>query len=108
MSLNLQELQDATAKWRDRNFPGHTAEDQILGMTEELGELCHSYLKNKQGIRGDAPQHFADMADAVGDLVIYLAGFCSTMNLDLNDCVLMAWAEVKNRDWIADPQAGGG
>jgi len=46
------------------------------------------------------------MEDAVGDVVIYLASFCNSMNLSLAACVRTAWEEVKARDWQADKETG--
>lgn len=99
-------LQQETAEWRDKNFPGYTPEDQLLGAIEELGELAHAHLKAKQGIRGNENlQHQAE--DAVGDLIIYLAGYCSAAGLELQEVVEVTWQHVRKRNWIEDPERGG-
>lgn len=107
-AISLQDVQETTAIWRNVNFPNATAEEQFMGMVEELGELSHAILKNKQGIRGmDDPVTFrAAVMDAVGDLMIFTAGFCDKMDIHLGECVSNAWAEVMERDWIAAPDDG--
>lgn len=76
-------------------------------MVEELGELAHAHLKMQQGIRGSVSEHRAEAEDAIGDFIIYLASYCNSNNYVLEDCLSDAWARVKKRDWIEDPQHGG-
>jgi NTP pyrophosphatase (non-canonical NTP hydrolase) len=102
---SFTELQYMTEEWRNYNFPDHTAEDQFLGMTEELGELAHAYLKMKQGIR-TGENHAALEMDAIGDFIIYLCGYCSARGFMLSTCIGRAWSEVKDRDWIKYPRTG--
>jgi NTP pyrophosphatase (non-canonical NTP hydrolase) len=74
-------------------------------MQEELGELSHAFLKKHQGIRMDE-DHDAAMVDAIGDFIIYLAGFCNSTHLDLASSVESTWMEVKKRDWVKFPERG--
>jgi NTP pyrophosphatase (non-canonical NTP hydrolase) len=74
-------------------------------MQEELGELSHAFLKKHQRIRMDEDQDAA-MVDAIGDFVIYLAGFCNAAHLDLASSVEATWIEVKKRDWVKYPEKG--
>jgi len=99
-------LQQERDEWVAENFPDDGVEDSILGAVEELGELAHSYLKRKQGIRGDAEQHEGMMADAVADCVIYLAGVASHLGLDYGVLVQETWDHVKQRDWASNPETG--
>ena len=99
-------MQRERDEWVARNFPDHDVEDSILGAVEELGELAHAYLKQKQGIRGDPAQLEADMADAVADCVIYLAGVCSYLGMDFGTLVEETWSFVKQRDWVTYPENG--
>jgi NTP pyrophosphatase (non-canonical NTP hydrolase) len=77
-----------------------------LGVAEECGELAHAILKRKQGIRGDSAYHVGQAADAVGDIIIYLTGVCSSLGLDLETCVENAWKEVRERDWSEHKETG--
>lgn len=85
--------------WADRNFPNADPIDPVLGVAEEVGELCHAILKQKQGIRGTHEQHEAKAKDAVGDIVIYLLDVCSKRGWSFGEIVAETWAEVRKRDW---------
>lgn len=104
--MELRRLQREVGIWARRNFPTAEPVDPLLGVCEESGELCHSFLKRKQGIRGTPEEHFAAMSDAVGDIVIYLADFCARNSIDLEEAVAGAWAHVSQRDWQANSVTG--
>lgn len=106
-NLTLRQLQFEVALWVNHNFPEQTGEQALLGVGEEVGELNHAHLKRIQGIRGDAAKHHAEAQDAVGDIVIFLAGYCKHEGYDFQDAVRDAWARAKARDWRADPERGG-
>ncbi len=79
-NLNWQQLVSRREKWVLHNFPTQeltNPTDSILGMTEEVGELAHSHLKKKQGIRGTPEGHDANMKDAVGDITVFMFGVMS-------------------------------
>jgi NTP pyrophosphatase (non-canonical NTP hydrolase) len=97
----LDFLQEKAQLWREHSFPPEhrTAVLQALGVSEESGELAHATLKREQGIRGTDEEHAAAERDAVGDIVIYLAGFCSSRGYSLQQCVEDAWQGVCKRDW---------
>ena len=105
--LTLQQFQDEVTVWSSANF-GDDGEsvDPLLGIAEEVGELCHAYLKRKQGIRGTADQHRAAIVDAVGDICIYLADFCRREGLFLDEIIERTWAQVKTRNWKENPVDG--
>lgn len=114
MTINrITELQAVTADWRDHNFPPQqhsrpdisAAFEQLAGMMEEMGELSHALLKQVQKIRTGENLRDLEM-DAIGDLMIYLCGYCDRRGLDLFDCINRAWNEVKDRDWIRYPETG--
>jgi NTP pyrophosphatase (non-canonical NTP hydrolase) len=104
--VDLTEMQEQRDEWVARNFPEHGVEDSILGAVEEIGELAHAYLKQKQGIRGDPAEMEGMMADAVADCVIYLAGVCSYLGIEYGRLVEETWNFVKQRDWVAYPENG--
>ena len=123
-AFTLARLQVEQKAWADKNFPGHVSHQPLLGVVEESGELAdamleklesvlvghaqlqsivgrlaHAHLKREQGIRG-TPQELNDkLKDAVGDIVVFLANYCSTMGFDMQQIVEETWAEVSKRDW---------
>lgn len=99
-------LQSRIHLWRQRNFPDADAEQQFMGLVEEVGELAHALLKRKQGIRGTPEEHRKAILDAVGDIQIFLAGFCSYEDINMEYQYAYTAREVMERDWIAYPLSG--
>ena len=105
--MNLLELQQELNTWLNHNFPDTNPDQQLKGVMEELGELCHADLKATQGIRGYTQETAQEpIMDAVGDIVIYLIGYCNTKDISFKACVEMARNEVLKRDWIKNPENG--
>jgi len=110
---SFTELQVVTGQWRDHNFPvsddhndlEQAAFEQLAGIVEEMGEISHAFLKQVQGIRKNEDLQDKEM-DAIGDLVIYLCGYCDRRGYSLFECIARAWNEVKDRDWIKWPETG--
>lgn len=105
--LQIAEFQARVGKWVAHNFPiNHLCHQPLLGVGEEVGELMHAHLKLEQGIRGTAEEHRAAMKDAVGDIMVYLADYCTQMQLNMAECVEVALTEIEKRDWIKFPKNG--
>lgn len=111
--IDLKEIQKQASIWSIRNFGLNKSKrtDQelysiapLLGVAEEVGELCHAQLKSHQGIRGfdDVTKRREYTKDAVGDILIYLMDFCAREGLEMQDCLLDTWGEVKKRNWGID------
>lgn len=105
--ITLAQLQSENKEWADKNFPSRLPYYPLLGAVEELGELAHAHLKTLQGIRGTAAQHQADKEDAIGDILVYLADYCSQNGIDMELALSRTWDKVKRRDWNKDKMHGG-
>ena len=105
--LTFKQLQEEQRPWVEHNFPGRLPYMPLLGLQEEVGELAHAHLKAEQGIRGTAAEHHAAKIDAIGDIVVFLADYCSANGIDFQDAVEKTWSQVKQRDWRKDPAKGG-
>jgi NTP pyrophosphatase (non-canonical NTP hydrolase) len=99
-------LQREHREWSDRNFGHQPRYHSLLGVVEELGELAHAHLKAEQGIRAGAELYKVKAKDAIGDIVIFLAGYCSANGFDLEDAVRETWEDAKERAWKANPDNG--
>ncbi len=99
--LDLDRLQTDVRLWSDKNFGDQPAYLPLLGIPEEVGELCHAYLKLSQNIRMDE-DHKAKLRDALGDIIIYLCDFSSRMDISLSECIDEAWTVVQKRDWTSE------
>lgn len=103
----LAHVQKFHAKWLEHNFPDTNADQQFKGMIEEIGELAHADLKREQGIRDiDSEDHKRKVEDAVGDIVMYLCGWCTKRGINLKDAINRAWDEISMRDWRKYPKNG--
>lgn len=103
--IKLADFQIDQFKWALRNFGKQDSYRPLLGMMEELGELCHAHLKQEQAIRTNE-NHEEQIKDAIGDLLIYLVHYCSIRRLDLEDILTSTWAHVQNRNWRKNPATG--
>jgi NTP pyrophosphatase (non-canonical NTP hydrolase) len=102
----LRRLQEEQKGWVAHNFGERPSWWPLLGVMEELGELAHAHLKGVQGIR-TGENHEAAAKDAVADIVIFLADYCTAEGIDFEEVVRETWEQVKKRDWRADPVSGG-
>lgn len=82
-------LTEKIKQWAiDRNL--HTADPakQILKLGEEFGELCQAIAKNRKK---------AAVKDAIGDMYIALTNLSLQLNIDIEECIEMAYDEIKDR-----------
>ncbi len=105
MSVVLAELQEQVNRWHLHNFGPVDSWMPLLVAVEEVGELAHAHMKALQGLRTNE-DHAAGKRDAVGDVVIALAAYCSREGIDFGACVAETWEKVRQRDWRANPQTG--
>lgn len=82
----VEELIVAWAKDR-KIIPNATPASQLLKMVSEVGELA------------DAENHGDDAAirDAVGDIMVCLINYSKLKNIDIVDCMVLAYEEIKHR-----------
>ncbi len=62
---------------------------QFAKLNEESGEMAHELTRG----RYDTPE----MKDAIGDTFVTLIGMAHHLNLDISECLDMAYEEIKNR-----------
>jgi len=67
--------------------PNSTPETQLLKAVSEIGELSDATIKENR----------EDIVDAVGDTMVCLIIYCALQNLNLVDCMEVAYDAIKNR-----------
>ena len=97
----VRELQKQIDTWAVHNFGEQESTNPLLGIVEEVGELCHAVLKRRQQIRMNE-DHGAQERDAIADIFIYLCDYCNRRKIDLSVCIEEVWAKVKQRDWTKE------
>ena len=68
-------------------IPNSTPETQLLKCMSELGELADATIK------GDR----LDVMDAVGDVMVCLVNYCALQDINLVDCMELAYEQIKDR-----------
>jgi NTP pyrophosphatase (non-canonical NTP hydrolase) len=74
-------------------IPNSTPETQLLKAMSELGELADATIKKDR----DA------IVDSVGDVMVCLVNYCALQDLNLVDCMEVAYDQIKNRKGILLP-----
>lgn len=102
--IELKTMQKDIARWRKKNFPhSGTVGIQMIGVMEEVGEVCHLILKKDQKIRGPSlmsnRQWKEEMKDGVGDIVVYLMNLCTLASIDIEEAIKSTVEMVLARDW---------
>lgn len=94
-------LQVRMARWQARNFGYQPIEREVLGVSEEAGELAHAVLKGLQGIRGmdDREAYRAKAADALADIAIYSMQVATSLRIDYGTIIQATAEKVLERDW---------
>lgn len=71
----------------DRNLNTAEPAKQMLKLMEEAGELAEGIAKGNTELT----------KDGIGDVYVVLRGLCIQLDIDFNDCVGMAYNEIKDR-----------
>jgi NTP pyrophosphatase (non-canonical NTP hydrolase) len=68
-------------------IPNSNPESQLLKAVSEIGELADATIKNdKEAI-----------VDAVGDVMVCLINYCALQDINLVNCMEVAYDQIKNR-----------
>lgn len=106
--IDLRGTQRDLWDWQLENFgqpKGDFDKDMALGMSEEVGELCHHILKGSQGIReGINGTNRAEVEDAIIDTFIYGIQLLSYFNFDVEQSIRKVVDSVLDRDWKKNPE----
>lgn len=68
-------------------IPNSTPETQLLKALSEMGELADATIKKDR----------SKIADGVGDVMVCLINYCALQDLNLVDCLELAYEEIKER-----------
>lgn len=85
MTFSLHQLQTELAPWTKHNFGDQPAWMPLMGVFEELGELCEA-IEACGLLLGD-PRSTVDVEDAIADAVVFMGNFCNAVGFDLDAIV---------------------
>lgn len=98
-SNTLASLQKYFAeKCKQRGFENETAQDAMLLMVEEVGELARSIRKHS-GIKIDAKEKIYAIEEELADVLIYLLHISNILGLDLEESLWKKEEENEKRIW---------
>jgi NTP pyrophosphatase (non-canonical NTP hydrolase) len=73
---------------QDRNLiEGSTVQSQFVKLIEEIGELAEAIAKGKD----------EQFMDSIGDAFVVLTILAAQKDLEIEECVVHAWHEIKDR-----------
>ena len=72
---------------RERGLDAADPAKQMLKLGEEYGELCQGLAKNRPD----------QVKDSIGDIYVVLTILSLQLGLDIEDCVMHAYGEIKDR-----------
>ena len=84
----ITELTARIEEWaRERGLDTANPDKQMLKLGEEYGELC-------QGLAKDRPEQ---VKDSIGDMYVVLTILSLQLGLNIEDCVMHSYSEIKDR-----------
>jgi len=97
---SLKELQEYVNKMVEtRGFEDETAQDIMLLLTEEIGELAKEVRKTTE-IKMDANQtRKTDVSGEIADILNYTLCMCKVMNIDLFEAFIEKEERNAKRTW---------
>ena len=83
-----EDITELIKKWAvDRNVVSGDVKSQMVKLLEEAGELATGINKDKREL----------IIDSIGDVYVVLVILCMQLGLDINDCIKVAYEEIKDR-----------
>lgn len=86
--MNTDDLIKAIEAWaKTRELDNGDSARQMLKTVEEVGEVAAALAKGKRD----------ELQDGIGDVVVTLIILAIQNGMTLNECLLAAWLEIKDR-----------
>jgi len=87
--MSYAEVELQIIRWAEqrRIIPNSTPDVQLLKAMSEMGELADATIKHDKEA----------VIDAVGDVMVCLINYCALQDIQLVDCMEVAYDQIKNR-----------
>ena len=84
-----QALEAEIIRWAEARkiIPNSTPHAQLLKALSEMGELADATLKDQKD----------EIVDAIGDVMVCLINYCALKDINLVDCMEIAYDQIKHR-----------
>ncbi len=89
MTLSYRDLELEVIRWAEARkiIPNATPQSQLNKCLEELAEL----------FKAENQKNDAEIRDGVGDVVVCLINYCALKDIDMVQCLQLAYNEIKDR-----------
>jgi len=89
MAKSYRDVETRIIQWAEARkiIPNAKPYSQLLKAVSEMGELCDAENKND----------LDSIKDAVGDTIVCLINYCALKDIDIVDCLELAYAQIKDR-----------
>lgn len=87
--MSYSDLETKVIQWAEarRIIPNSTPAVQLLKGVSEMGELADATIK----------KDMAAVRDGVGDVLVCLIIYCALLDIDMTECLALAYDEIKGR-----------
>ena len=87
MSYEMVEIE--VIRWAEARkiIPNARPSSQLMKAVTEMGELVDAELKD----------NMPDIKDAVGDVMVCLINYCALQDINLVNCIAVAYHQIKDR-----------
>lgn len=87
--MSYPEVELNIIRWAEARkiIPNSTPEVQLLKAMSEMGELADATIKKDKEV----------IMDSVGDVMVCLVNYCALQDINLVDCMEIAYDQIKNR-----------
>ena len=87
--MSYAEVELKIIRWAEqrRIIPNSNPESQLLKAVSEMGELADATIKHDKEA----------VIDAVGDVMVCLINYCVLQDINLVNCMEVAYDQIKNR-----------
>ena len=100
--MNFPEVEMEILRWLEcrKIVPNSTPEVQLLKAISELEELADAL-----GELADATikKDHEEIVDSVGDVMVCLISYCALQNINITQCMEVAYAQIKHRKGMLLP-----
>ena len=93
--MSYADIEIRIIQWAEARkiIPNSNPESQLLKAVSEIGELADATIKNDREA----------IVDSVGDVMVCLINYCALQDINLVDCMEVAYDQIKNRKGILLP-----
>ena len=93
--MSYADIEIKIIQWAEARkiIPNSNPESQLLKAVSEIGELADATIKKDREA----------ILDSVGDVMVCLINYCALQDINLVDCMEVAYDQIKNRKGILLP-----